>query len=189
LLIVREKTHLHWSKKVTMHLRQQQFCEAVRNKYPGLFYKKKVLDCGSCDVNGNNRYLFLKSDYIGIDIVAGMNVDIVTSVADYKPSCLFDVVISTEMLEHDSTWKKSVTRMWELLEPGGILIITCASGKRKKHATTLEGEGYYKNVGVEEFCEVIRELSFSRHVIKIGRKGVDLYFWGMKREEIVEDEA
>lgn len=40
-----------------MHKEQINYCLSIKNKYPELF-KGKILDCGSLDINGNNRYLF-----------------------------------------------------------------------------------------------------------------------------------
>lgn len=162
-----------------MHLAQQQFCESVRNKFPKLFYMRKILDCGSQDVNGNNRYLFLKSKYTGIDIVSGKNVDIVTTVVDYKTDVVFDVVISTEMLEHDSDWKNSVRKMYTFVKKGGILLITCATGNRLLHNTSLGG--YYRNVPIKELARVISKLHFSQSKLRESKRGDDLYFWGMKK--------
>lgn len=50
------------------HQEQVRFCESVREKFPSLFVGKKVLDAGSLDINGNNRYLFTDCEYVGIDV-------------------------------------------------------------------------------------------------------------------------
>ena len=50
------------------HKAQREFCDSVRNKYSDMFKGKKVLDIGSLDNNGNNRFLFDDCEYLGIDL-------------------------------------------------------------------------------------------------------------------------
>lgn len=62
----------------------------------------KVLDVGSCDVNGTYRPIFKEHEYIGVDIGAGKNVDFVLDDA-YKfpfPDKTFDVILCGQVLEH-----------------------------------------------------------------------------------------
>ena len=39
------------------HHAQQEYCKSIKQMFPNLF-TGKVLDIGSMDINGNNRYLF-----------------------------------------------------------------------------------------------------------------------------------
>ena len=48
------------------HTNQILYCESVKAKYPQFFKGVKVLDIGSLDINGSNRYLFENSDYLGM---------------------------------------------------------------------------------------------------------------------------
>lgn len=145
-----------------MHKRVQKFCMAqvARFTQRGLIAAHPdVLDCGSLNINGNNRYLFPNAkSYTGIDIVDGPNVDIVTRVSDFDPEKRYDVVISTEMLEHDEQWDRSLARMQELLKPGGMLLITAAGEGRPEHGTceNLPGNSpltnnYYQNFTMAMF--------------------------------------
>jgi hypothetical protein len=59
------------------HKQQIEFCQKIKNSHSSFFSNKRVLDVGSLDVNGNNRYLFDNCEYTGIDIGNGKNVDIV----------------------------------------------------------------------------------------------------------------
>ena len=59
------------------HTNQILYCESVKTKYPQFFKNVKVLDIGSLDINGSNRYLFEDCDYLGIDVGEGRNVDLV----------------------------------------------------------------------------------------------------------------
>jgi predicted SAM-dependent methyltransferase len=73
---------------------------------------KRVLDVGSRDTNGNPRYLFPDSEYIGIDFIEGENVDRVIDAHDlsseFSPNH-FDTVLCLHLLEH-------VARPWLVLE-------------------------------------------------------------------------
>lgn len=53
------------------HPEQQVFMLSVKNKFPEKFNNCSVLDVGSLDINGNNRYLFSNYTYIGVDIGVG----------------------------------------------------------------------------------------------------------------------
>jgi hypothetical protein len=62
------------------HPEQQEYCKSVRNKFPEYFKNVLILDIGSLDINGNNRYLFDSSSvYIGVDVALGQNVDFAMS--------------------------------------------------------------------------------------------------------------
>ena len=65
---------------------------------------KRVLEVGSLDINGSVRPLFENCNYTGIDLGEGRGVDVVAHVTDYHrlDDNEFDVVISTETLEHDA---------------------------------------------------------------------------------------
>lgn len=84
----------------------------------------RVLDVGSMNVNGAFREMFQDCDYVGIDIAAGDNVDIVVPEYEYPfQDDAFDVIISGSTLEHVKKpwlWIKEVGR---LLKPGGKLCI------------------------------------------------------------------
>lgn len=85
---------------------------------------KSVLECGSADVNGSVRSLFTGS-YVGLDRNESSGVDVVGNADDLPwDDETFEVVIATEMLEHDPTPWKSVREMARVLAPHGHLILT-----------------------------------------------------------------
>lgn len=177
------------------HHQQVNFCTAVLNQYPDLFKDKKVLDMGSFDVNGNNRYLFSGGSYIGVDAGPGKNVDVVSLAHEYNdPDSSFDVVVSTEMLEHDMYWRESLLNMLRLLKSGGMLLITCAGEGREEHGTIRQvghwhpafaHQGfneYYKNLNEEDFREVFDcDTEFSQYKFEDNPESCDTYFYGIKR--------
>jgi SAM-dependent methyltransferase len=177
------------------HKEQKRFCKLVKKKYRHMFYKSYVLDVGSLDINGNNRYLFSRCDYKGIDITPGKNVDIVESCKDflsmfnpprkYTKLKHFDTIVCTEMLEHDKTWKESLQSMYDGLRDGGLLLITCAGDGRKEHGTTNNHawaspatNDYYKNISNEMFNEILKPNMFLAYHLE--QSSGDLYFYGIK---------
>jgi SAM-dependent methyltransferase len=85
---------------------------------------RATLEVGSLDVNGSVRRHFA-GDYVGVDMRDGPGVDIVgTADALPFPDGAFDVVVSTEMLEHDPSPWLSLAEMRRVLRPGGHLLLT-----------------------------------------------------------------
>jgi SAM-dependent methyltransferase len=65
--------------------------------------------------------------------------------ADFGPAS-FDVVVSTQVLEHLPHWARDVAGMSDLLRPGGMLYITCDSGdaaRTRRERTKLLGKCAY----------------------------------------------
>lgn len=91
---------------------------------------KKVLEVGALDVNGSPRRVLEPlgpARYIGVDMRPGSKVDIVVDASMLVPAfgpASFDVVVSTEMLEHVIDWRSAVSNMKRVLAPGGLLLIT-----------------------------------------------------------------
>ena len=95
-----------------MHKEVGKFIKQVRretrSKYwmRSFFRNKKVLEVGSHNINGSPRKYFWFCKYLGIDISNGKGVDIVGKFSEIEfNNSKFDVVISTEMLEHDDEWE------------------------------------------------------------------------------------
>lgn len=170
-----------------MHKEQVDYIESVKSRHPKYFNCVSVLDVGSQDINGNNRRFFSNSQYLGLDIGEGRNVDVTGYVHEWAETCdkEFDVVISGEMLEHDMYWEQSILSMYKLVKSGGLLLITCASIGRPEHGTRASSSvdspftnDYYRNISREDMEYAIRDLKFSEQETIIG--GTDLYFFGLK---------
>jgi SAM-dependent methyltransferase len=171
------------------HPEQQDFCTQIKNMFPDHFINKDVLDVGSQDINGTNKYLFENCNYIGLDIGPALNVDVVCPIHEYNPEKKFDTIISTEMLEHDKFREMSLKKMVELLKPGGLLIFTAGGYNRTEHGThqaasfgspfTLD---YYGNIHIDLLTKVFNlEEVFSRVIIDYLTPINDIRFVGIKR--------
>jgi SAM-dependent methyltransferase len=87
--------------------------------------RMSVLEVGSLDVNGSVRSLF-HGDYIGVDMRPGVGVDRLVNAHDLGTlDERFDLVVSTEMLEHDDAPWISVAAMRAVCRDGGWLLLTC----------------------------------------------------------------
>ena len=164
------------------HPEQRDFCLRLVSRWPHLFQGKSVLDCGSLDINGNNRYLFAGGRYTGIDLIEGPNVDEVSRIHEYTGGP-FGVVISTECLEHDAHAAESIRRMIEMVANDGIIIITCATLGRPEHGTPGHEEwaspatnSHYRNLAPSELVAPLRD-SFRCWGVEVIHG--DLYGWGL----------
>lgn len=170
------------------HIEQIDFCNRVKQMFPDYFTNCSVLDVGSMDINGNNRYLFDNYSYIGVDLGEGKNVDIIeplgAHVLDFQEQ--FDVVISTECLEHDKYYPYTLKKMIKWTK--GLMIFTCATTGRQEHGTTRTSANsspftndYYKNLTQRD---IERHIYFPNHFKRYGFEvhnvNHDLYFWGIK---------
>jgi len=75
--------------------------------------------------------------YVGVDISPGPSVDVVedaTRLLDRFEPESFDVVLSTEMVEHVRDWRAVFTNMKRLCVPGGVVVITTRSPGFPYHA-------------------------------------------------------
>jgi SAM-dependent methyltransferase len=91
---------------------------------------KEVLEVGSYDVNGTPRIHFNNlspKTYLGVDQGPGPCVDRVVD-ASHLISELgensFDIVISTEMMEHAQDWRGAISNLKAVTKPGGLLYVT-----------------------------------------------------------------
>lgn len=94
---------------------------------------KRVLEVGSYDVNGTLRGAIdplNPASYTGVDMAPGPGVDqvcLAEGLIDRFGPESFDVVLSTEMLEHVQDWRTVIDNMKGVLAIGGILVLTTRS--------------------------------------------------------------
>jgi len=180
-----------------MHPEAREFTIFVKKILTDFFIKKKVLDVGSGDINGNNRLLFEECNYIGNDVIEANNVTIVCKTKDLPAeNNTFDTIISTECFEHDPEYKESLKKIYDILQPDGLFCFTCASTDRPEHGTRRTSPGcsygtignlvdmvdYYKNLTEIDLNDVL-ELNtlFSVWDTYYNSISKDLYFVGIKK--------
>lgn len=93
---------------------------------------RSVIEVGSYDVNGTVRphiEAHGPASYLGVDISHGPGVDLVADVATLPGQFPdgFDLVVSTEMLEHVEDWRSAIRALVQLVAPGGTLALSTRS--------------------------------------------------------------
>lgn len=172
-----------------MHKAVKKFIKEARKEIPYKFRNRRILEVGSHNINGSVRKYFWFCKWTGVDISKGKNVDITGNYTNIKFDKKFQVVISTEMLEHDKDWKISLRKMYDDLEDNGLLIITCASNHRPEHGTkrtdtfsSPDTSDYYRNISKEDFLSVLPHDIFHLYILQYARGENDLQFYGIKKE-------
>lgn len=114
----------------------------ARSLSPGQVLGASIVEFGSRGFGV--RYLletWNPKEYVGVDLAAGPGVDVVDdvtrSLSRFGPS-RFDIVISTEMLEHVRDWKAAVNSMKAICKPDGRVILTTRSPGFPYHAAPFD---------------------------------------------------
>jgi SAM-dependent methyltransferase len=100
---------------------------------PNVVGGKRILEVGSYDTTGSVRpglEARVPASYLGVDIVPGPSVDEICNVMELEQrygSGAFDIVISTEMVEHVRDWRRAFRNMYGVLAQGGVLVVTTRS--------------------------------------------------------------
>nr|NJM00998.1 glycosyltransferase [Desulfobacula sp.] len=110
-----------------------QWClEFASFTLPFFQHPARILEVGSCNINGSIRDVLSEyaDEYIGVDLFDGPGVNVVLNVADLTDTFKcesFDLVASTEMLEHCLKWQDALYQMISVLRQDGLLLITTRS--------------------------------------------------------------
>jgi SAM-dependent methyltransferase len=143
-----------------------------------------VLECGALDVNGSARPLFPHASYIGLDRLAGKGADLVADIAGFDGKGAYDVVVSTETLEHMERPTDLLTAAHRALRPGGMLLLTAAAPPRKPHRCDgtegdLRGE-HYANVDPAELHDLLILHGFTSTELTHDAEHGDVYALAVK---------
>jgi SAM-dependent methyltransferase len=174
------------------HASQLEFVTLSKSLFPAAFTGKKVLEIGSLDLNGTVRGYFTDCDYTGLDVAAGPGVDVVCEGQKYDaPDATFGTVICCEVMEHNPYWADTFRNMMRLLKPGGLMVMSCATGWRPEHGTARsnpenspltvdQGWEYYHNLSVRDITRKVDFSPLSSWAFATNWDAWDLYFLGAK---------
>jgi len=114
-----------------MDVRLMELC--AKHTKPSEVVGKKIIDVGSYDINGSFRTVLSPmrpESYLGIDLEMGPGVDVVLPI-DKLVSVFgkggFDIVISTEAIEHIADWRGAINTLKDLCKVGGMIYLTSRS--------------------------------------------------------------
>jgi len=173
------------------HIQQFRYISFIKQVLPDYFQAKKVLEIGSLNINGSVRIFFENSDYTGIDVADGLDVDIVSNGEDFSDKAnSYDVIVSCECMEHNPMYEKTWLNMIRLLKTDGLMIMTCATFGRAQHGTSISeptsspltiglGQDYYKNLTRIDFEFVDLSKFFVDFSFETDTSSHDLYFAGL----------
>ncbi len=173
------------------HVQQFRFISFIKQLLPHYFEGKKVLEIGSLNINGSVRTFFESSEYIGVDVASGKDVDIISNGEDFSDKAnSYDVIISCECMEHNPMFEKTWLNMIRLLKNDGLMIMTCATYGRAQHGTSVNepisspltislGQDYYRNLTKHDFEFVKLSKFFIDFTFETDSSSHDLYFVGL----------
>ncbi|HBB67279.1 MAG TPA: methyltransferase type 11 [Elusimicrobia bacterium] len=141
---------------------------------------KKVLEVGSRNVNGGLRPLiesWRPAEYVGVDFIAGPGVDVVLgadALVDKFGKESFDLVLSTEMLEHVRDWRKVISNLKNVCRENGVVLITTRRQGSEYHAYPYDFWRYevedLKNIFSDFVIEKVENDALSPGVFVKARK-------------------
>lgn len=167
------------------HPQQQAFIARAAALHPAT---GPLLEVGSLDVNGTVRPFFPGAEpYVGIDLAPGRAVDVVASGHDFGPDEAFATVVTTECLEHDPGWDRTLRNIVRVLRPGGTLLITCATTGRHEHGTTRTSPAmspstndYYRNLTAADVVPHLEAGGLRVDLVATCYSSFDLYLVARK---------
>lgn len=154
----------------------------VQTCAPLLDLRGDVLEFGGRNVNGGVRHIILHTRWVSVDLANGYDVDVVANAATVEVDGTFDVVVSTELLEHTPEGEGIVANAAKHLRQGGHFVATMAGPGRKPHGASGEasvpwGE-HYANVTPEELHDWLQKAGFETWTVD--QLGPDVRCWARK---------
>lgn len=97
-----------------------------------------TVEIGSLDVNGSARPYF-NGPYVGFDLRDGPGVDVVASGHELPiEDASAEVVVCTEVLEHDPAFWLTLAEVRRILRPGGRLLLTTRGNGFGEHREPVD---------------------------------------------------
>jgi predicted SAM-dependent methyltransferase len=143
----------------------------------------EALDLAGRMVNGSTHELFSGATWTILDLVDDASVDIVADATTWEPDRSWDLVQSTEGLEHIEDWPGLVKTAYKALRVDGWFIMTCASTGRPAHSVegsaNVPKDQHYGNVSEHAF-RAVAESMFTEVNTWFDSIHCDLYAWCRK---------
>jgi len=168
------------------HPAQIEFVAGLKQRFPDYFIRKNVLEVGSLNINGSIRQFFQQCNYVGVDLGAGRDVDVIAKGEDLSyADGSFDVVASCECFEHNPEWAKTFGNMVRM--SCDLVFFSCATTGRAEHGTRRSNPhdapfcgDYYRNLTEDDVRQEVDLSAFKVYEFISNDKAQDLYFWGLK---------
>jgi len=147
---------------------------------------KCVLEVGSRDINGGLRGYVesLKPKcFVGVDAKEGRGVDkvmLAEELVEHFGEESFDVVYSTEMLEHTCDWRKVIENIKRVCKIGGYILITTRSPGFGYHPDPSFGDNW--RFTIEDFREIFKDFEILELVKDPQVPGVFLFGKRVRQE-------
>jgi SAM-dependent methyltransferase len=175
------------------HPKQQEFVKKLSTDFPQNFNNVKMLEVGSLNINGTMRIHFKDSEYVGVDVDAGKDVDLVCEgqLVDHADG-IYDTTGSCNCFEHNPFWVETFQNMYRMTKKDGLVFITVPTTGAPEHGTSnakpedsplTVGKGweYYKNLTEEDFRTNF-DMDSMFHTYKFETNDTpELFFQGFKK--------
>lgn len=159
-----------------MHKSVMDWVEAITIR-DDLLTRAKILEIGSYNVNGSVREIFCKNasgetipmdNYTGIDVVPGPGVDLVIPADGPNARKLpfvaaqFDLVLSTEALEHDAKFWETLAEIGRVMKLGARVLLTARGMRLAGNGFAYHGDAHFKDIyrflpdAVPTLCALMR---------------------------------
>ncbi len=145
-----------------MHAADEFWWYYCKTTYPKSFDSCSVLEVGSQNINGSVRIHFTNNiEYIGVDWVAGKDVDIVCLAHEMKFDHQFDTIISSNTLEHDPYWRKSLRVMVSYLKPTGMMFLSWGGPHTSVHRLECSPLGKFHPKSMKIIQDYLEKLGLT----------------------------
>lgn len=117
---------------------------------------KSIIDVGGRNANGTPRDIWSQAEYTAVDILEADDVDIVADAATWVPERTWTMGLCTEVFEHirPEAYEPFLRTLYAAVDPGGRLLLTCATHPRPRHAAAgtweMDPDEFYQNVDPEQ---------------------------------------
>lgn len=164
---MRRKDHKDFFSTYKMHQTARENFLRFLHRYQQLIFTQgkvpRFLDVGSYNVNGTLKEDLIKFanekgfrfEYIGMDMVAGNNVDVVNTSDDFPfGDGSFDVVVSSSCFEHDPCFWMTFKEMVRVLKRAGLMYIQ-APAATPYHAYPIDCWRFFEDSwrALEKWCK------------------------------------